>query len=618
MVPLKLNKGRKSILGGKKMRKLIFIGLFVLLVVFLSVKSSASFGQEPQPIQGLIYSTYLGGEYGEVEEAAAIAVDSDGNVYVAGYTKSRDFPTTPGAAYESYIGYTYGNYANAFISKFDPTGTELLWSTYLGGKSTDVCTAIAVDSDGNVYVAGYTYSYDFPTTSGAYDASYNGNSDVFVTKLNSTGTDLIYSTCLGESDTDYGFGAAVDSDGNVYIAGATRSYDFPTTPGAYDTSYNPGTAYDAFVTKLNSTGTDLIYSTYLGGSDTDYGLGAAVDSDGNVYVIGKTGRNFPTTSGAYNTVGEEAFLTKLNPAGTALVFSTYLIGEANVVGPQPLVSGTGRAIVVDSDRNAYVVGDIWWNEFPTTLGAYDASFNGGDINTYGDAFLIKLDSTGSYSIYSTYLGGSWVDIAKAITVGVDRSVYIAGGTGSYDFPTTSDAYDASYDGGGDVFVTKIPILVGLITSTTVGGTIDPEPGTYIYNEGVEVTITATPNSGYDFTGWSGDATGTTNSITITMDSDKSVTANFEAEPPDNGDNGKKGGCFIATAAYGTPLHPHINVLREFRDKHLITNKPGRTLTNLYYKYSPPIANFISKYKILKIAVRIHLYPVVALTYLIVH
>ncbi len=633
----------------------------------------------------LIYSTYLGGSDTDSYVSTAMTVDADGNVYVAGYTLSSDFPTTPGSVYESYN----GSYANAFITKFDPTGKELLWSTYLGGSGTDICTAIAVDADENVYVAGYTRSANFPTTPGAYDISYNGSSDAFVTKLNPAGTEILWSTYLGGSgwESNANPTIAVDAERNVYITGATTSYDFPTTFGAYDTSRDGGD--DAFVSKLNSTGMELIYSTYLGGSlgdrghaivvDSDgnlyvtgfttssdfpttpgaygsydgsymyvfvtklnstgtdliystylvgggsfpanIGYGIAVDSDGNAYVTGEVGRGLPTTPGAYNTVGEAVFVTKLNPTGTDLVYSTYLTGEEPRGEPQPLVGGKGRAIAIDIDGNAYVVGNIY-GEFPTTLGAHAASSSGGSVYGYGDAFITKLNSTGTGLIYSTYLGGSESDAAFAVAVDADGNILVVGATDSDDFPTTPDAYDTSHDGGGDVFITKIPILVGLIISnagTAGSGTIDPEQGTSIFNEGTEVTITATPNSGYIFIGWSGDASGTNNPIIITMDSDKSITANFTAKSNGDGNgDGKKGGCFIATAAYGSQLHPHLDILRDFRDRYLMAKKFGRMLVSFYYKYSPFVAELIANNKVLKVIVKSNLLPFVVFSYSLLH
>ena len=633
----------------------------------------------------LIYSTYLGGIDNDSYVRTAMTVDADGNVYVAGYTFSSDFPTTPGAIDESY---NDSSNADAFITKFDPTGTELLWSTYLGGNGDDACTAIAVDTDGNVYVVGYTGSANFPTTPGAYDTSFNGESDVFITKLDPTGTYLIfstylggvegdrgygiaidadgnvyvvgytgstnfpttpgaydsslngvdvfitkldptgsyliYSTYLGGVEADYGIGIVIDADGNAYVTGCTDSYDFPTTPGAYDTSYNE--QRNVFITKINSTGTTLLYSTYLGGGggyERNIGRGIAVDSEGNAFVTGNASRSFPTTPGAYNTVGEEVFVTKLNSTGTDLVYSTYLTGEELRGEPQPLVFGSGEAIAVDADGNAYVVGYIYWIEFPTTLGAYDASFNGdSSAYGYGDAFVTKLNSTGTGLIYSTYLGGSEYDRGLAVAIDAAGNVWVAGATDSYNFPTTPDAYDASYDGGGDVFISKISILVGLITSTTGtagGGTIDPEPGTYIFNEGAEVTITATPNSGHIFSNWSGDASETNNPIIITMDSDKSITANFTAKSNGDGNgDGKKGGCFIATAAYGSQLHPHLDILRDFRDRYLMAKKFGRMLVSFYYKYSPFVAELIANNKVLKVIVKSNLLPFVVFSYSLLH
>jgi len=355
----------------------------------------------------------------------------------------------------------------------------------------------------------------------------------------------------------------------------------------------------------------------------DQGWGIAVDADGNAYVTGDASGALPTTPGAYNTVGEEVFVTKLNSTGTDLIYSTFLTGEEDVWGPQPLVSGTGEAIAVDADGNAYVVGHIY-KEFPTTLGAHASSFNGGSFDGYGDAFVTKLNSTGTGLIYSTYLGGSESDGGFAVAIDADGNVWVVGATDSFDFPTTLDAYDASYDGGassrqgGDVFIAKIPILVGLITSTAGtagGGTIDPEPGTYIFNEGAEVTITATPNSGYIFSNWSGDASGTDNTITIILDSDKSITANFSEIKKEEE---KEGPCFIATAAYGSSVHPSVKTLRDFRDKCLMSSKLGRALVYFYYKYSPFLADLIKKHKVLKIAVQINLMPLVVFGYSMVH
>src|SRR5439155_1546373 len=219
--------------------------------------------------------------------------DGAGNAYVTGLTDSADFPTTAGAFATSANGCD-----DAFVTKLNPLGTSLLYSTYLGGSGADEGLGIAVDGAGNAYVTGQTGSTDFPTTAGAFATSFNGGDDAFVTKLNPLGTGLLYSTYLGGSGADEGLGIAVDGAGNAYVTGETDSTDFPTTAGAFDTSANGG--FDAFVTKLNPLGTSLLYSTYLGGSGSDCGSGIAVDGAGNAYVTGSTGSaNFPTTPGAF-------------------------------------------------------------------------------------------------------------------------------------------------------------------------------------------------------------------------------------------------------------------------------------------------------------------------------
>ncbi|MFL0499071.1 DUF7948 domain-containing protein, partial [Priestia megaterium] len=311
---------------------------------------------------GLTYSTYLGGTASE--DGSGIAVDTGGNVYVAGSTQSADFPTTPGAFDTTLNGPT-----DAFITKLDPTGNTLIYSTYLGGTDFDQGSSIAVDTGGNAYVTGVTRSADFPTTPGAFDTTFNGTTTAFVTKLDPTGSTLTYSTYLGGTSFDTGSGIAVDTGGNAYVTGSTQSADFPTTPGAFNPTFNG--AADAFVTKLDSTGSTLIYSTYLGGTDFDQGFSIAVDAGGNAYVTGFTAStNFPTTLGAFDTTFNgifDVFVTKLDPTGSTLIYSTYLGG---------IFFDIGRGIAVDTGGNAYVTGSTQSADFPTTPGAFDTTFNG--------------------------------------------------------------------------------------------------------------------------------------------------------------------------------------------------------------------------------------------------
>jgi hypothetical protein len=337
---------------------------------------------------------------------------------------------------------------------------QLVYSTYLGGGSSDIGKGIAVDGSGNAYITGETWSTDFPTTTGAYDTTYNGDTDVFVSKLNPSGTALVYSTYLGGGSSDIGKGIAVDGSGNAYLTGYTdSSTDFPTTPGAFNTSYNG--YQDVFVTKLNASGTALVYSTYLGGSIDDVGYGIALDLAGNAYITGVTySTDFPTTLGAFDTTKYApslgAFVIKLNASGSSLVYSTYLGGG---------LIEEGNGIAIDSSGNAYITG-YTWGEFPTTPGAFDTSFNGG----YHDGFVSKLNPSGTGLVYSTYLGGSDWDVGNAIAVDASGNAYITGWTTSSTFPTTPGAFDTSYNGFYDVFVSKLnPSGTALVYSTYLGG-----------------------------------------------------------------------------------------------------------------------------------------------------
>jgi hypothetical protein len=337
---------------------------------------------------GLVYSTYLGGGT-LLDSAQAIAVDSSGAAYVTGSTASRDFPTTPGAFETS----PQGN-VDAFVTKLNPAGTGLAYSTLLGGSDSDEGAGIAVDSAGAAHVTGSTLSTDLPTTAGAFDTAENGGEDAFVTKLNPAGTGLAYSTFLGGSSNDFGLGFAIDSAGAAYVTGVTISADFPTTVGAFDTTLD-GSAADGFVTKLSQAGSRLAYSTYLGGTSGDAGFGVAVDSTGAAYVTGETlSTNFPTTASAFDTSlggARDAFVAKLGPTGTRLAYSTYLGGSS--------VDDLGEGIAVDSAQTAYVTGTTDSRDFPTTTGAFDTSYNGGDL----DAFVTKVGTAGPGPVLDHFL-----------------------------------------------------------------------------------------------------------------------------------------------------------------------------------------------------------------------
>jgi hypothetical protein len=353
---------------------------------------------------------------------------------------------------------SYGFSCHGVESSREVVIDPLLYSTYLGGGSEDEGYSIATDSAGNAYVAGSTWSADFPVTPGAFDTTYNGNRDAFVAKLDSVGSSLVYSTYLSGGGYEYEPSIAIDSAGNAYVAGYTSSADFPVTSGAFDTTYN-GFA-DAFVAKLDSTGSSLVYSTYLGGGDSDYGYSIATDSAGNAYVTGGTNSaDFPVILGAFDTTyngNRDAFVAKLDSVGSSLVYSTYLGGGSE---------DEGYSITTDSAGNAYVTGGTNSADFPVTPGAFDTTLKG-----LRDAFVAKLDSTGSSLLYSTYLGGGNNDEGYSIAIGTAGNAYVTGGTYSADFPITPGAFDATINGPYDSFVAKLdPTGSPLLYSTFIGG-----------------------------------------------------------------------------------------------------------------------------------------------------
>ncbi len=356
------------------------------------------------------------------------------------------------------FGFEVGEYDEGFDLCVDP---EIVYSTYLGVESA---SGIAVDGLGNAYVTGTAYSSDFPVTSGAFDTSESLKWDVFVTKFNENGTALVYSTFLGGEDYDNGIRIVVDDAGDAYVEGSTKSPDFPVTSGAFDKSNSGGESGDIFVAKLNASGSALVYSTFLGGKNSDFGIGIAVDKAQNLYMIGSTrSPDFPVTSGAYDTNPDvtawgscnNIFVTKLNASGSSLGYSTFL-GNAGFKEP--------GGIAVDGTGCAYVTGTAT-SGFPVTSGAFDTSYEA-DF----DVFVTKFNASGSGLVYSTFLGGS--SGGTGIAVDDQGNAYVTGWTDSPDFPVTSGAFDASFDGVDDIFVTKLNANgTGLVYSTFLGGAL---------------------------------------------------------------------------------------------------------------------------------------------------
>lgn len=360
----------------------------------------------------LTYSTFLGGSGGDI--AYGVAVDSAGDAYVTGVTASTTFPATS-AAYQT----TYAGDGDVFVTKFNPTGTGILFSTFLGGTGDDVPSQVLLDALGDIFLTGSTTSNNFPTTSGVFQPNYAGNQDAFLTEMKPDGSALIYSTYIGGTGVDFGTAVALDSSGNAYVVGSTQSTDFPTMNALQ--LGNVG-LYDAFVTEVSSTGA-LKYSTYLGGSLADYGTGIALDSTGNVYVSGYTySSDFPTQNALQSSLGggSDIFITKFRPGSSALLFSTYLGGSS---------IDRAFAMIVDASGNIYLTGDTQSANFPVTNTAYQATLLG-----TANAFVTKVAPGGSLLVFSTLFGGSGTDQATAMALDSAGNIYITGFTQSGNFP----------------------------------------------------------------------------------------------------------------------------------------------------------------------------------------
>ena len=427
----------------------------------------------------LVFSTFLGGSVADV--ANAIARDAAGNVYVAGGTQSPDFPTTTGALQSGPIAPAAGW---AFVTKLNPEGTAPIFSTYVGGTGGDAAYGLALDSAGEAYIVGQTASKDFPATPGAFQTTLPGTQSSFVAKLNSSGNGLAYATYLGGYSAlsylccDAAAAVAIDGVGSAYVAGVTYASGFPVTPGAVQNKIGSGLGSNAYVAKFNPSGSGLVYATFLGGSGQgEFSIGPAVilgdvatalvvDGSGNAYVTGYAhSADFPVTAGAFQTKnkaattagvdsaipGYNAFVTKINPSGSALVFSTYLGGSGvtipnGVEGTESVFGDQANALSVDSAGNVYVAGSAYSADFPVTAGAYQTKLQAAqptqplDFSKIGyNAFVTKLNSTGTNLLFSTLVGGSGADRAHAMAIDRSGDSYIAGETTSLDFPVSAGA-----------------------------------------------------------------------------------------------------------------------------------------------------------------------------------
>lgn len=415
----------------------------------------------------IIYATFLGGSF--ADRAYDIVIDSFGYAYVTGSTRSPDFPTTVGAFDTGHNGGvcrydgTDQPCADGFMAKLAPTGTSLSYATFIGGGDYDWVTAIALDASGAAYLTGLTLSEDFPTTAGAFDTSYNGAAewpfmnawygDAFVARLDPLGSRLAYATYLGGKSYEARYGdVAVLPTGEAVITGVTGSADFPTTPGAFDTTHN-GNA-DIYVTRLKADGSGLVYSTFMGGSSEEQGDAVVVDGSGAAYIVGWTySPSFPMTSGALITTygGKgDGVLFKLDASGRSLIFATY-VGGSESDGTYDLVLGQENDLLVTGATRSI--------DFPTTADAFAPVLHPGicgvEPNTRPceDAYAIRLSGDGARLLYATFLGGSHDDLAHEIATDLAGDIYLVGDTESANFPTTEGS--ATYLGQADIFVSKL-------------------------------------------------------------------------------------------------------------------------------------------------------------------
>jgi hypothetical protein len=428
---------------------------------------------------GLIYSTYLG-----ITGCTGIAVDGSGNAFVTGYVNSAsNFPTTPGA-YQTSLG---GN-QNAFVTQFNATGTALIYSTLIGGTFTDVAQAIALDGSDDAYITGQTGSYNYPVTPGAFQTNLNGDYQAFVTEINPSGSALVYSTLLGGNESDQGNGIAVDGNGDAYVTGQAFSQNFPLTATAFQTVLGSPGGGNAFVTELNPPGSALVYSTFVGGTNSDDATAIAVDGFGDACITGYTNsQNFPTTPGALQPAlgslyGPTAFVTMVNATGTALIYSTYLGGNS---------IDRGNGIAVDGSGNAYVTGYTSSSNFPIVPGSFETSIAGPQ-----NAFVAKI-GVNSYSVeVLPGLNGSVTPTApQAVPSGGSITYTATPAPGYLVGQWFLDGTPIQY-GGDTCTITDVLSDCGVVVSFVPAGQIYfTAPSEEVQNTDGEATVTVTRNFG---------------------------------------------------------------------------------------------------------------------------
>lgn len=395
--------------------------------------------------RNVLFSTFIGGTEDDYPYCMTLSGSTD-DIVVGGFSHGSDFPTTPGVIQETFAGGT----GDCIVFKLNNSGTNLMFSTYLGTGLEDYVQDILVDASSNIYLSGYSSS-DFPTTAGAYQRINvaPGTYDFFISKINAAGTTLLASTLIGGSAYDRGRGIAIDNSGNVYVIGATEG-TFPTTAGVYDRTFNG--VSDIVACKFNPTLTSLLFSTLIGGPEEDLTISSLIlDNKNNLILTGRAGAGFPTTPGCfdqgYNGGLTDGIVIKLKNDGSSLLYSSYLGSPGNDFARDFMLNNQGNIVITGTCENG----------FPTTDCTYDSTFNGGG----SDAFISVLDINSSQLLYSTYIGGNGDDAGNNMTISGD-TILLAGYSSSGNLPVSSDAYDPSYNGGADIFLLKIQPGSGLL------------------------------------------------------------------------------------------------------------------------------------------------------------
>lgn len=394
--------------------------------------------------RALVFSTFLGG--GGAETCRSLALMGGGMINVAGATQSADFPVTPGA----YQTVHQGNY-DIYVARLDPAGAALIYSTYIGGTGSDSALALRVDAAGYAVVCGQSQSTDAPTTPGAYDTTHNGGQDVYVAKLDPIGRNLVFGTYIGGTGSDYGAAMDLGPQGQAVITGYASHASYPVTANVFQGAH--AGAFDAFVASLDSSGASLLFSTFLGGKGNDIGYALAVDGAGVVTVAGETDGstgNFPVTAGAFDTsfnspstATRDAFVARLDAAGSQLIYSTFLGGSA---------MDQARGLFLEPDGSAVVTGNTASTDFPVTPDAIQTACAGAR-----DAFVSRLDPTGSILAWSSYLGGTGEDYGDAAAMARLGQALVASNTTSADFPVTAGAFNTVHGGAQDAFLACVPL-----------------------------------------------------------------------------------------------------------------------------------------------------------------